>query len=441
MFRITTAAIVATIAGTAVAGGIGPDIIVGSLDDVNNYGVVNGIRGYSVGTTACNIGDQEADWIDNTDRHPVISTTMWKYDHETARLTQIGVTQLKHSFASLQLDECDPCTAGFVFDALQPGCSDPYGAGLNGTQRDLGPRSEVNPYTGAFPYPFTGINQTGNAIFKRIQVQQSVIDDSTADFYVEGQYTVKDDFEAGTHFNNVSYKALNINQNNFSASTTGSTFREVPAIYAWQAEDPSVQIEEMIIPGDGKVIVASKVTDLGNGTWQYDYGVYNQNSDKAIASVSVPKNTSASGLFFNDVSYHSPVDQNISGADWNAVDGPDSITWSTDKFATNQWGNAIRWGTMYNFCFVTDQPPTQGNVDLGLFKAGADVSVAAIVPTQAADECPVDLNNDGSLNFGDVTAFLTLYANQKAAADLNNDDSFNFGDVTAFLTLYAAGCP
>ena len=39
--------------------------------------------------------------------------------------------------------------------ALGVGCSDPYGSGLNGSQNGLGPRYEVNPHTGVFPYPYT----------------------------------------------------------------------------------------------------------------------------------------------------------------------------------------------------------------------------------------------------------------------------------------------
>lgn len=55
--------------------------------------------------------------------------------------------------------------------------------------------------------------------------------------------------------------------------------------------------------------------------------------------------------------------------------------------------------------------------------------------------CPADLNNDGSLNFFDVSAFLTAYQSQDPIADFNNDGLFNFFDVSAFLTAFNAGCP
>ncbi len=55
--------------------------------------------------------------------------------------------------------------------------------------------------------------------------------------------------------------------------------------------------------------------------------------------------------------------------------------------------------------------------------------------------CLVDLNADGTLNFFDVSVFLTAYANQDPIADFNDDNIWNFFDVSAFLTAYNAGCP
>ena len=441
MNRFALAATLAACTGTALAI---PDVICGSLDGVNNYGTrtVDGtlIRAYSVGTTACNIGTSVAEWIDNDPRHPVISVTMWKYDDETERLTQLGITQVKHSFASLQGSVCQPCQPGGDFSHLGVGCSDPYGPGLNGSQADLGPRTEVNPYTGFFVYPYTGINQTGNNIFKRIQVAQSDIADSTATFYVEGQYVHKQEFAPGTNMNNLSYKRVNINQSSFNASTVGQTFREIPAIYAWQAHDPSVVINEIDVPGDGRLIVASKATDLGNGTWRYDYGVYNQNSDKSIASFTVPLNTATANHGFNDVNYHSTVDQNVDPTDWAPIEGATGIVWNTQTEAENIWANAIRWGTMYNYWFETDSPPTTGDTTIGLFKAGGDLTVSAIIPS-AATTCAADLTGEGDLNFLDVSAFLTAFGNQDPIADFTGEGDFNFLDVSVFLTAFGKGCP
>jgi len=58
-----------------------------------------------------------------------------------------------------------------------------------------------------------------------------------------------------------------------------------------------------------------------------------------------------------------------------------------------------------------------------------------------SDPCAPDLNNDGTLDFFDVQAFLALFAAQDPAADWASDGAFDFFDVQAFLASFAAGCP
>ncbi|MEZ6164169.1 MAG: GC-type dockerin domain-anchored protein [Phycisphaerales bacterium] len=60
---------------------------------------------------------------------------------------------------------------------------------------------------------------------------------------------------------------------------------------------------------------------------------------------------------------------------------------------------------------------------------------------QASGMCPADLNDDGQLNFFDVSAFLVAYNAMDPLADFTGDGLFNFFDVSAFLTEYIAGCP
>ncbi|MCA9276232.1 MAG: hypothetical protein KDA29_09420 [Phycisphaerales bacterium] len=58
-----------------------------------------------------------------------------------------------------------------------------------------------------------------------------------------------------------------------------------------------------------------------------------------------------------------------------------------------------------------------------------------------AASCTVDFNNDGTLNFFDVSAFLAAYLDNNPAADFNGDGLLNFFDVSAFLVDFSAGCP
>ena len=69
-------------------------------------------------------------------------------------------------------------------------------------------------------------------------------------------------------------------------------------------------------------------------------------------------------------------------------------------------------------------------------------AMGVLVLRNSADiGCPADLNDDGELNFFDVSAFLLAFNEEDAIADLNGDGLFNFFDVSTFLTQFAAGCP
>src|SRR5262249_44127192 len=137
----------------------------------------------------------------------------------------------------------------------------------------------------------------------------------------------------------------------WSFALGGSTVRESPAILAWQASDPSVQVAYVDIPGDGRVVVAWKVTDLGGGQWHYEYALFNLNSDRSIQALSVPKGSgvTVTNIGFHDIAYHDgdgPNDVNFDGTDWPGVNNSASVDWATSTYAQNQSANALRWGTL-----------------------------------------------------------------------------------------------
>ena len=55
--------------------------------------------------------------------------------------------------------------------------------------------------------------------------------------------------------------------------------------------------------------------------------------------------------------------------------------------------------------------------------------------------CQADFNDDGLLDFFDISRFLINLNAMHPSADLNNDGNFDFNDVSAFLNLIDAGCP
>jgi hypothetical protein len=55
--------------------------------------------------------------------------------------------------------------------------------------------------------------------------------------------------------------------------------------------------------------------------------------------------------------------------------------------------------------------------------------------------CPADLDGSGTLDFFDVSAFLSAFSAMDPTADFTGDGAFDFFDVSAFLGAYGAGCP
>ncbi len=57
------------------------------------------------------------------------------------------------------------------------------------------------------------------------------------------------------------------------------------------------------------------------------------------------------------------------------------------------------------------------------------------------DACAGDFNGDGTVDFFDVSAFLSAFNGGDLSADFTGDGTLDFFDVSAFLAAYSAGCP
>ncbi len=66
---------------------------------------------------------------------------------------------------------------------------------------------------------------------------------------------------------------------------------------------------------------------------------------------------------------------------------------------------------------------------------------AIVVLRVTSQSCPVDYDNNGTLNFFDVSAFLNAFSSQDPIADFTNDGIYNFFDISIFLQLFSDGCP
>ncbi|MFQ5589967.1 MAG: EF-hand domain-containing protein [Phycisphaerae bacterium] len=350
-----------------------PDVIVADLQTAECYGSVDGITGCAIGTTACNIGTARASWISYTNQHPVIVQNAYRLMDD--RFEQIGLSWVKHGFYAVAQSLCTACEDITDGSELGVGCSDPYSATLNGIQTNMSPRSTVNANTGYFPYPWD-TPPPESVIDRRLQIHNSDLDPELnpgARYFVQGHYVTPGDAAARTHNNNASYREasavrLPTGELTLSFSESADTQRGQPALRAWQDVDNSVHETDLQIPNEGLFILSSKAIALGDGVWRYEYALQNLNSDRSAMSFTVPlpDRPHVTRIGFHDVDYHSgePYDS----SDWAVSLSAGSIRWSTDGFETNENANALRWGTVYNFRFHVNAPPTLIPLTIGLFK-------------------------------------------------------------------------
>jgi hypothetical protein len=441
--------------GGGGGGGTGPDVVYTDFGGSTKYGPVGSYYAYAYTTQTCNIGDANLRWGNTWGGSPSVGFNAYRL--KNGRLMQIGYGFAKKACCAAAGSGCGlPCN-GQGGSVLGVGCKDVYSSGYNGSHSNLAPRSAINAFTGVHALPAA---TSGDTIFKRCQIH---VDDMNpalnagALYFIEGVYVGSDDAPAGNAHNNASYKRITFGAA-YDMTEQGTTNIGVPAIQAWRdhgagvnTPDPSVVISNIDVPDEGRFVLGHKVRDLGNGTWRYDYAVFNINSDRSGGSFSVPlpPNTTVTNVGFYDVRYHSgePYDN----TDWTNTVSAGAITWSSPQsFAQNPNSNALRWGTMYNFWFDADRPPGDGNVTLGLFKPHTPQSVNAPAAVPVAVGLPGDMNCDGIVNNFDIDPFVLALSDPGAYqaafpncdinnADANGDGQINNFDIDPFVALISGG--
>jgi hypothetical protein len=383
----------------------GPDVVVGNLIDIDQFGSQSGTQvGVAIGTDSCNYGVVDLNWFAlPSNDHPVIPQNLYRMSggaNNDDRFEQIGQSQMKHAFTALTGNICGLGCNGVGGAHLGSGCSDPYGAGLNAGP-NLGSRAWVNPYTGVYPRGDSqtppnnhgGHNHLGPS--HRIVTEVNDLDPALnggASYYGEAQYVTPHEntwctanpgtciADSGNNtFNNASYRKVSVSGSggNFNFSWAGSTVRFQPAINAWNG----ATITRIVpAPGaDGAAYIAYKVTNPTAGVWHYEYAIYNLNLDRAISSFTLPI---GSGITKTNVGFHAPPqhpgwtfdgtvnNQGYSSTPWVLNETASSTSWSTEAFAQNPNANAVRWGTLYNIRFDSDREPSLMYAAVGFFKTG-----------------------------------------------------------------------
>jgi len=378
----------------------GPDIVAGDMTGLNVYGTAGTQKGLAIGATSCNAGNQMVGFfpIPSTD-HPIIASNLYRMSGGTEnndRFEQVGQSWVKHTFGARQYNDCTfGCMPGGDIHHLGAGCADIYLAAQGAQQNLLGSRAWINPFTGVFsPLSRDHTEHIHTATSHMLEVENADLDPSLnlgASYYAELLYVTPDEYTwCQTHpaecnmSNNASYRRYNITgPADYTFTPVDATERMMAAINAWTGA--TINPIEPDPGNDGRAYIVYKVTGPVSGIWHYEYAIYNQNLHRAIQSLSVPLGCGATA---SNVGFHAPTnppgfpndgtlgDAGFSNVPWSSNQNTNSINWSTETFAQNQNANAIRWGTLYNFRFDSDRPPTETNATIGFFKTGTPVTVA-----------------------------------------------------------------
>jgi len=405
-------------------GFIGCDIILAAIFDSLQWGTFAGQSSYSWATASCNIGDETCPWVASNPDHPVIGQQVYMHDPTNPiEFRMIGLGWLKHGFCAIDLNRCDPCVDTTGCEALSVGCSDPYSAFLNGNWSDLGPRFQINASTGEFPYPPAG-GPTPNVLARRTILDHADIDpdlNPEASYFVEGVYISRQDTLDGNRDNNVSVREVRFASGTFNSILMGTTEREKVGLLKWADLDPAAKVVQVSVAADGNYYVGYKASDNGDGTWHYQYTIYNQNSHDSVRSfqVPVPQGVTVTNAQFHDVHYHSG--EPYVGTDWTFERRTDEVSWFSETMAENVNANALRWSTAYSFCFDANTAPQDALADCDQFRTPNNFKFAVQAPSPAEDDFALTL--DITTDDPDVARGEVFFADASVMTDAGMPDT------------------
>lgn len=417
----------------------GGDVVYQNISDVGNHGAFGGFMSFSLGTATCNIGNQNINWTN--DGTPGVGFNAYKLNN--GRLTQIGMGWVKTACCAAAGSGCGLSCNGQGGNVLGAGCLDVYGSGWNSIQSNLMSRAQINAWTGTFGSIPAG---SGDELWRRCQVATADMLPTTALYFLEGVYVGTQDSSFNNRNNNASYRRATVSGSSFALQ--GTTAQYLPAILAWRANGGGVGVVDsrvvdgiVDVPDEGRFHTAYKVTDNTDGTWTYDYAIFNLSSDRSGGSfqVPIPSGVTVTNVGFNDVRYHSG--DAFDNTDWTATVGGSSVTWtSPQSFAQNPNSNALRWGTMYSFWFTANRPPADGSVTLGLFKPHTPQSVAFTAGTPSNPPQPGDLDGDGDVDLADLALILSDFgcAAPACTGDIDADGDTDLDDLAVLLSNFGA---
>ncbi|MBI4602506.1 MAG: hypothetical protein HY721_11155 [Planctomycetes bacterium] len=402
-----------TVASREVAGDGRPDPALVDLEDMQAVGREDGEVACALASTICNLGDAPVDWFGNPDpRHPMLVFNLYRLWN--GRFEQIGGSGVKHGCGAAQHSRCKTtCFPNAENTRLGPGCADTYDTAINAWQEHLGPRGEVDPWSGEFRFEGSHVEahrgSTHGPLDHRLRVRESDLDGAIypgARYFCEGLVVVQADADRG---NNVAWKEVEVlgGPGSWAFRLLESPARGGPAVNA--LEGARLTVLPQGAAREGHCVLAARATENPGGTWRYEYALLNLDLRRAVSSFRLAVPASAT---LADIETRGPpaLEEDEGDRQWTGERDGASLLWFVEPDAAEAGANPLRWGTLRNFRFDAGQPPAEAEAVLGLSEPGlpAELRALTIAPSPAGGDRfkRGDAEGDGTVDISDAVSLL-----------------------------------
>ena len=307
------------------------------------------------------------------------------------RLEQLGQSQVKHAFNSINADTTSgsvSCRAPNRSGRVVPsGCEDLYQVSSNSDQAFLGPREEIIAHTGIWLrdgsiWDLDGpLNEpdgncdylpdlqlfggqvpcqapVSDAMDRRLSVPESELSTPGARYFIEAWYLVRDDVNI---FNSIGRKEITPAFSGGWTFAAAAPFKQGPVINDFlELQNATTNgMTDIVDSGEGFIQVSSAVSIIAPDRWQYDITLMNFDFDRAISGFEIPVSlavTVSEAEFFDG-------DPDIEN-NWLATIQPGLL-----KFEAGD-SDKLKWGSLVSFRFVADAPPNVARAALHVADPG-----------------------------------------------------------------------
>jgi len=329
----------------------------------------------------------------DNDQHPYLVWALYRIaplspaPGAPTAIEMLGQSALKHAFFATNAD-CFCQGDQILWAPLGGGthdtvpCTDVYGTGSNNDPNALGPRDELEAHSGLWTSSGSFFDQDSDGVCdwdrtagpdtngddcdelgfsgpfdRRLAVLESDLATADATYAIDAWYVVRGDVDI---FDTMGWRQVApalVDEIWTFPLETG--LAEGSPLEAWvpSAAPPAGSSHEHVDTGVGHLSLAARATDLGDGSFHYEYALANHDFDRKVKSFRVPLPPGAivSNAAFRDL-------DGSAGSDWTITIGSGAVVFEAPGPID---ATALDWGTLFNFRFDADAAPAAGSVDLG----------------------------------------------------------------------------